>query len=87
MVWSAPNWTAKVALLRRRGGGDHPRAHQLADLNGGDADAAGRPQHQQYLALAQRRTGIQRVKPGQIIGLKRCAGLEGNLRRQVLERR
>jgi hypothetical protein len=54
----------KIALLGRRRGGDHPRAHQSADLNGGDADAAGRAQHQQDLAFAQRRPGIQRVKPG-----------------------
>ena len=54
----------EVALLGRRGGCDHPGAHQLADLDGGDADAAGRTEHQQYLTFAQRRTGIQRVKPG-----------------------
>ena len=37
-------------LLRRAGGGDDARAHGLADLDRGEADAAGRAQHQQRLA-------------------------------------
>ena len=49
--------------------------------------AARGAQHQQYFAGTKRGAGIECVEPGQVIGLKRRAGLEGNLRRQVLERR
>ncbi len=37
-------------LLGRARGRDHARAHRLADLDGGEPDAAGRAEHQQRLA-------------------------------------
>ena len=37
-------------LLRGAGARDHARAHRLADLDGGEADAARRSQHEQRLA-------------------------------------
>ena len=57
---------AKVDLLLAGGGGDDPRAHLLAELDGGKADAAGRAQHQQRLAGLQIRPVLQRVVAGAV---------------------
>ena len=50
-----------LKLLRRAGRRDDARAQDLADLDGGDADAAGRAVHQQRLAGRE----AQHVRPAE----------------------
>ena len=57
---------AEVGLLLRRDGGDHARAPGRAEFDRRDADAAGRAQHQQGLALLEFRAVLQRVMRGAV---------------------
>ena len=49
-------------LVVRRCAGDHPRAHDLAELDRGDADAARGAQHGQRLAGLEVGAVLQRVE-------------------------
>ena len=53
-------------LVGRRRAGDHPRAHQLADLDRREPDAAGGAEHRERLAGAQLRAVLQRIERGAV---------------------
>ena len=53
-------------LLVRRGAGDHLQAHQLAELAGGQAGAAGGAEHRQRLARLRAGAIFQRMQRGAV---------------------
>ncbi|MGY4448923.1 hypothetical protein ACVWZR_003583 [Bradyrhizobium sp. i1.3.1] len=53
-------------LLVRRGTGDHLQAHQLAELAGSQAGAAGCSQHRERLARLRARAVFQRMQRGAV---------------------
>ena len=69
-------------FLFRRHGRDHPRAERLADLDRGDADAAGGAEHQQSLTAPQPAAIGQRMDRGRICHEQSRALLEAALGRQ-----
>ena len=66
MPSSAPCCAREGDLLRRRGAGDHARAHQLAEFDGRKADAAGGAQHGQRLAGFELGAVLERMQRGAI---------------------
>ena len=63
-------------LLRGRGGRDDARAHGLADLDGGGADAAGRAEDEQRLSALQLGAVDERVHGGRVREERRGADVE-----------
>ena len=76
MTASAPCCAADRQLLVAGGGGDHPCAHRLAELDGGQADAPCRAQHQQRFARPELRAILQRVQVGAVGHHDRRGGVE-----------
>ena len=66
---------ARLARCRElglaRGAGDHARAHELADLDGGEADAAGGAENQQRLARLQAGAALEGDMAGAVSNLQR----------------